>query len=195
MSDSVILTKGESVNLTKKAPGLKKVFAAAGWDPSDSNKTMDLDLAVFALDANNKTVGGKDGFIYFGNKESADGSIKHSGDNLTGDGEGDDEQIGIDLEKLPTTVTKIAVVLAIYQAATKGQNLSDLKNSFVRVVNQADNAEIAKFEITAGMTGDSIMYGEFTRGTDNEWSFLAVGEAGTGEFAKFVEQYGLKAAA
>lgn len=190
---SINLNKGECINLSKETPGLKKVFAAAGWDVADGNKTMDLDLCVFLNNSSGKMSSEKD-FIYFNNKTGANGAVKHSGDNLTGAGDGDDEQIAIDLSALPESVTSIPVVVVIYNASKKGQTLADLKNAFVRVVNQDGGAELAKYEITAGLTGDSILFGEFTK-ANGEWSFTAKGETGTGEFNRFIGQYSAAAAA
>lgn len=189
------LSKGESVNLSKATPGLAAVLACAGWDMSQDDKTMDLDLAIFALDKNDKTLNGDDGFIYFNHKTGAGGAIQHHGDNVTGKGDGDDEVISVDLTKLPPEAAKLAVVVAIYDAKRKNQSLNDLKNAFVRVVNKDGNAELARFDITSGLTGDGILFGEFTKNENNEWSFKAVGQTITGEFNTFVNQYGLQAAA
>lgn len=190
---SVNLTKGESVDLSKKSPGLKKVFVGSGWDVSQDGKSMDLDLGVFLNTAEGRVLD-KNSFIFFNNKVSPDQSAKHSGDNLTGAGDGDDEVIAIDLSSMNTSVTRIPVVIAIYNAASKNQSLGDLKNAYVRVVNQEDNSELAKFEITSGLSGDSILFGEFTK-SGADWSFTAVGEVGTGEFGRFTNIYGLNAIA
>src|SRR3954451_9101151 len=141
MNDVVSMTKGETVSLTKKAPGLAKVFAGAGWDPKQG-KTMDLDLAAFLLDANGK-LSGKGNFVYFGSKTSACGSVASQGDNLTGDGDGDDEVIKVNLATVPAGISEILFVASIYQAAQKGQSLKDLDNAFIRIVNEEGQQEIA----------------------------------------------------
>lgn len=192
---SVNLSKGESVNLTKLAPALAAVAACAGWDMATEGKSMDLDLAVFALDKNDKTLNGDDGFIFFNHKTGCNNAIQHQGDNLTGEGDGDDEVINIDLKALPAEAAKLAVVAAIYNAKQKKQELTDLKNAFIRVVDKSNNTELAKFDINSGLTGDGILFGEFTKDANNEWSFKAIGQTITGEFNTFVNQYGLQAAA
>lgn len=192
--DTVNLTKGETVSLTKKAPGLTKVFAAAGWDVKDEGKTMDLDLAAFALNASDKT-DGKDDFIFFSHLKTADESIVHSGDNLTGKGEGDDEVISIDLTKVRASVTRIVLVAVIYNAKSKNQSLKDLDNAFVRIVNQDDNAELCRYTITdTDNSHDTFVLGELVR-NGADWDFKAIGTTQSGELNALVSQYGLQAAA
>lgn len=120
MTATVSMAKGESVSLTKKTPGLTKVFAGAGWDVKKAGATMDLDLAPFMPDTNGKLSG--EG--YFGNKASACGSVASQGDSLTGAGEGDDEVIDVNLTAAPTGIQEVLFVASIYQAAQKGQSLS-----------------------------------------------------------------------
>lgn len=195
MTDSVVLTKGDTVNLTKKASGLVSVFAAAGWDVKPNGPSMDLDLAAFALDANNTTGGHADNFIYFGHLATKDGSLIHTGDNLTGKGDGDDEVISIDLSKVNAAIQKIVLVAVIYDAKSKKQSLKDLDNAFIRIVNQADKAELCKYTITdTDNTHDTFVLGELVR-NGAEWEFKAIGTTLSGELNALVNQYGLKAAA
>lgn len=194
MTDTVNLTKGETVNLTKKAPGLTSVFAAAGWDVKANGPSMDLDLAAFCLNSGNVTES-KDDFIYFGHLKTDDGSLIHTGDNLTGKGEGDDEVIGIDLSKVRAAVQKIVLVAVIYNAKTKGQSLKDLDNAFIRIVNQADKAELCKYTISdTDNSHDTFVLGELVR-NGAEWEFKAIGTTQSGELNALVSQYGLQAAA
>lgn len=191
--DVVNLTKGETVNLTKAVPTLTKVRIGAGWDEKQGGATMDADLAVFALDKNGK-VRGADDFIYFGNLKNNAGSIHHMGDNLTGEGEGDDEVVNIDLNGLDAGVESVAIYLDIYQAAQKGQSLADLDNCHIRVVNDADESEISRYDITEALTGDLMLFGHLTRTTDG-WTFTADGQTRTAELTALVTEYGLQAAA
>lgn len=192
MTDTVSMSKGESVSLTKKVPGLTKVFAGAGWDPKQG-KTMDLDLAAFMLDANGK-LEGKGGFVYFGAKTSACGSVASRGDNLTGDGEGDDEVIDINLASVPQGVSEILLVASIYQAAQKGQSLKDLDNAHIRIVNAENQQELANYKIAGDLDGATFTLGKLAReGAD--WNFVAVGAAEAGELGALATRYGLSVAA
>lgn len=193
MTDSVILTKGETVNLTKKAPGLKKVAAAAGWDVKANGPSMDLDLAAFLL-VNGK-VRGKGDFVYFAAKTSGDGSTASRGDNLTGEGEGDDETIDVNLEKVSAEVTEIVFVASIYQAAQKGQSLKNLDNAFIRIYNAEGGAELAKFDIShMDHAGASFTLGKLVRDADG-WHFTAIGTPEMGDLSHYTQQYGLANAA
>lgn len=194
MSDSVIMTKGESVSLTKKAPGLTKVFAGAGWDMKKEGATMDLDLAAFLLDADNK-LNGSGNFVYFGHKTSACGSVASRGDNLTGEGDGDDEVIDVNLATVPASVTQIIFVASIYQGKSKGQSLKDLDNAFIRIVNAENQQELTNFKISdTDSSHESFVLGKLVReGTD--WNFVAIGEADAAELGGFATRYGLAVAA
>lgn len=189
---SISLTKGDTISLMKQQPGLKKVFVGAGWDMSDSGKTMDADLSVFALNDSLKSARQKD-FVYFGNKSNTNNSIEHSSDNLTGEGDGDDEVININLDKLPADITTIDVVLTIYDAAAKGQDLSQLSNAFVRIVNAENTQEIAKFEIGKGMHGDTLAFGKLTKDSDG-WHFKADGPTSKVGLQGLLKQYDTEAA-
>jgi len=194
MTDTVIMTKGETVSLTKKAPGLTKVFAGAGWDMKKEGATMDLDLAAFLLDANDK-LNGKGNFVYFGNKTSDCGSVASRGDNLTGEGEGDDEVIDVNLATVPTSVTTIIFVASIYQGKSKGQSLKDLDNAFIRIVNAENQQELTSFKISdTDSNHESFVLGKLVRdGAD--WNFVAVGEADASELGGFATRFGLAVAA
>ena len=192
MNEVVSMTKGDTVSLTKKAPGLTKVFAGAGWDPKAA-KSMDLDLAAFLLDANGK-LPGKGGFVYFGAKVSACGSVASRGDNLTGDGDGDDEVIDINLSTVPASITAIVLVASIYQAAQKGQSLKDLDNAHIRIVNAENQQEIANYKITGDFDGATFVLGKLVR-EGSDWNFEAVGAPEAGELGSLATRYGLQVAA
>ena len=192
-TEIVNMSKGDVVSLTKKAPGLKKVFAGAGWDVKTEGKSMDLDLAAFLLSSGALT--GKGNFVYFGNKTSACGSVASRGDNLTGAGEGDDEVIDVNLETVPSDVTEILFVASIYQGKQKGQSLKDLDNAFIRIVNAENQQELTNFKISdTDSSHESFVLGKLVRnGTD--WDFAAVGEADASELGGFAERFGLRTAA
>ena len=142
MSETVKLTKGENINLSKEAPGMNQVVVGLGWDVNEG-VSADLDAMCFLLTTEGKVRSAKD-FIYYGMDRvggklaTADGAVEHTGDNLTGEGDGDDEQIKIDLSKVPADVDRIVVLVDIYEAAQKNQNFGQVKNAFVRLVNGSD---------------------------------------------------------
>ena len=141
---AISLKKGQKVDLTKTNPGLKEVLIGLGWDTNkyDGGKDFDLDSSVFLLGANNK-VASDDDFVFYGNLKHKSGAVEHMGDNLTGAGEGDDEQIKIDLSKVPAEVEKIDFTVTIYEAEERKQNFGQVENAFIRVVNSATNATIS----------------------------------------------------
>lgn len=180
------LSKGESVNLTKEAPALKKIRVAAGWDPKAEGAKLDADLSVFTL-ANGKTRS-EDDLVFYNQKQNAAKTVTHSGDNRTGDGEGDDETINVNLEALDTQITSVFVLLDIFEAEKKGQSLADLQNAYVRIVNDEDGVEISRFTIDSGLNGTTLAFGELTRGGDG-WSFRAIGETGTAGLGGYITQF------
>lgn len=194
MSDTVSMSKGEIVSLTKKAPGLTKVFAGAGWDMKKAGATMDLDLAAFMLDTNGK-LSSKGYFVYFGNKASVCGSVASQGDNLTGAGDGDDEVIKVNLSTVPAGIAEIVFVASIYQAKQKGQSLHDLDNAFIRIVNEEGGQELANYKITdTGSDHATFVLGKLTR-NGSDWDFTAIGETKGGELGSLATEYGLQVAA
>ncbi len=189
---SINLSKGESFDLAKAAPGLAKVFAGAGWDVKDNGPTMDLDLCAFLVDTNGKLSTDKN-FVFFNNKTSPCGGVASRGDNLTGAGEGDDEVLDIDLSKVPSDIAKIVVAVSIYNAASKGQSLKNLDNAYVRIVNATDNTELTKYSLTNfENAGANFILGELVR-NGSDWTFTAVGEPKPGELGELIDSY--KAAA
>src|SRR3954452_5900022 len=144
-SMTVNLTKGGNVSLTKSAPGLTAVTVGLGWDARTTDgKAFDLDASAIACTTAGKVVSDSY-FIFFNNLKSPDGSIEHTGDNITGEGEGDDEQIKVNLAGVPADVAKIVFPVSIYDAETRQQSFGQVRNAFIRVVNQADNVELARY--------------------------------------------------
>ena len=144
----VSLQKGQKVSLTKGNPGLSNVVVGIGWDVNafDTGGDFDLDAAAFCLTDSGKVSDQKD-FIYFGNLVHPSGSVQHLGDNLTGVGDGDDEQIKIDLSRIPASITKIAFTVTIYDAETRHQNFGQVSNAFVRIYNEANGEELLRYDL------------------------------------------------
>jgi tellurium resistance protein TerD len=172
----VSLTKGGNVSLTKEAPGLSNVVVGLGWDVRTTTGTeFDLDASAIAVGANGKVLSDKH-FVFFNNLTTPDGSIEHTGDNLTGEGEGDDEQIKVNLSALTADVDKVVFPVSIYDADTRQQNFGQVRNAFIRVVNAADQKEITRYDLTEDASTETAMvFGELYR-NGAEWKFRAVGQ-------------------
>jgi tellurium resistance protein TerD len=173
---SVSLTKGGNVSLTKEAPGLTNVVVGLGWDVRTTTGTeFDLDASAIVLNAEGKAVSDKH-FIFFNNLTSPDGTVEHTGDNLTGEGEGDDEQVKVNLASLPADVDKVVFPVSIYDADARSQNFGQVRNAFIRVVNQAGGEEIARYDLSEDASTETAMvFGELYR-NNAEWKFRAVGQ-------------------
>jgi len=173
---SVSLTKGGNVSLSKEAPGLTAVIAGLGWDVrTTTGADFDLDASALMIGADGKILSDSH-FVFFNNLTSPDGSVEHTGDNLTGEGEGDDEQIKINLAAVPAEVDKIVVAVSIYDAEARQQSFGQVRNAFMRIVNQADNSEIARYDLTEDASTETAMiFGEIYR-NNGEWKFRAVGQ-------------------
>ena len=189
---AVSLTKGGNVSLTKTAPGLTKITVGLGWDVRQTDgAAFDLDASAFLTDGTK--VFGDAGFIFYNNKVSADGAVVHQGDNLTGAGDGYDEQIKVDLSKVDPKVTKIAVSVTIHEADQRRQNFGMVNGAFIRVVNDADNAELTRFDLSEDASTETAMvFGELYRGAENsEWKFKAIGQGYAGGLGALAKQYGV----
>ncbi|WP_028048651.1 TerD family protein [Cellulomonas sp. URHD0024] len=173
---SVSLTKGGNVSLTKSAPGLTAVVVGLGWDARTTTGTdFDLDASALLLAADGRVRSDAD-FIFFNNLRSADGSVEHLGDNLTGEGAGDDEQLKVDLAAVPTDVDKVVFPVSIYEADARRQSFGQVRNAFIRIVNQADGVELARYDLTEeASTETAMVFGELYR-NGAEWKFRAVGQ-------------------
>lgn len=175
---SVSLTKGGNVSLTKQAGpgGLSAVTVGLGWDiRTTSGADFDLDASAIATSAAGKVVSDKH-FVFFGNLASPEGAVQHTGDNLTGEGEGDDEQINVNLTGLPAEVDKVVFPVSIYEADKRAQSFGQVRNAFIRVINQADSQELARYDLSEDASTETAMvFGELYRhGT--EWKFRAIGQ-------------------
>ena len=188
------LSKGQKVDLTKKNPGLKKIMVGLGWDVNvfDSGADFDLDAAAFMLGANGKCPTEKE-FIFYGNLKHASESVVHMGDNLTGEGEGDDEQILIDLTKVPANVERIAFTVTIYEAEERRQNFGQVSNAFIRVVNEATGEELIRFDLGEDFSIETaVVVAELYR-NNGEWKFNAIGSGFSGGLAALCANFGINA--
>ena len=188
---AISLSKGGNVSLTKSAPGLTNIVIGLGWDArSTDGAAFDLDASGFMLTAEGKVRSDAD-FIFFNQATSADGSVKHLGDNTTGDGDGDDEQMTVDLSKVPADVDKIAIGVTIHEAETRKQSFGMVSQAFVRVVNAADNAEIVRYDLSEDFSIETaLVFGEVYRNS-GEWKFRAVGQGFQGGLAAMAKTYGV----
>ena len=188
---AVSLSKGGNVSLSKEAPGLKAILIGLGWDArATDGGDFDLDASAFLLKEDGKVRSDSD-FIFYNNLKSADGSVEHTGDNLTGEGEGDDEAIKVSLDKVPQDVQRISVTVTIHDAESRRQNFGMVSNAFIRVVNQADNKEIARFDLSEDMSTETAMiFGDLYR-HNNEWKFKAVGQGFAGGLQPLAKNFGV----
>ncbi len=187
----VSLTKGGNVSLTKAAPGLTAVTVGLGWDARTTDgRDFDLDASAIACGSNGKVVSDQH-FVFFNNLTSPDGSIEHTGDNLTGEGEGDDEQIKVNLAGVPGEIDKVVFPVSIYNAEAGGQTFGQVRNAFIRVVNQADNSELARYDLSEDASTETAMvFGELYR-NGAEWKFRAVGQGYSSGLAGIARDYGV----
>lgn len=170
------LTKGSNLSLTKAAPGLTSVRLGLGWDARTTDgSAFDLDASAIGAGADGRIVG-NGFFVFYNQKRSEDGSIEHGGDNLTGDGAGDDETIVVNLTAVSAQVEKIVVVASIYDAETKRVSFGQVRNAYVRVVNVADDVELARYDLSEDAAAETAMvFGELYRHGE-EWKFRAIGQ-------------------
>lgn len=187
----VSLSKGANVNLSKEAPGLNKIVVGLGWDPrATDGAAFDLDASAFLLKADGKVRTDSD-FCFYNNKKVADGAVEHTGDNLTGDGGGDDETVNVELSKVPTDVERIVFAVTIHDAEARKQNFGQVSHAFIRIVNQDGGAEIARYDLSEDASVETAMiFGEIYRnGTD--WKFKAVGQGFAGGLGPLASSYGV----
>lgn len=194
---SVSLTKGGKVNLTKEAGGsLQKLQVCLGWDAKSaevSGAEFDLDASAFMLGTNGKAPSDKY-FVYWGNLDSPEGALHHTGDNLTGEGEGDDEVIEVDLTKMPPNIEKIVFAVTIYEGAARGQNFGSVDNSYIRAVDPTTGRELAKYELDMEAAYETVItFGELIK-RGNDWVFSANSAGFPAGLEGLVRQYGLEVA-
>lgn len=189
------LSKGQKVDLTKGNPGLKNIMVGLGWDVNafDSGADFDLDAAAFMLGANGKCPTDKE-FVFYGNLSHPSGAVNHMGDNLTGEGEGDDEQVQVDLSKVPANVEKIAFTVTIYDAETRKQNFGQVSNAFIRLVDEANGAELIRYDLGEDFSIETaVVVGELYR-NGAEWKFNAIGSGFQGGLSALCGHYGIEVA-
>ncbi len=187
---SINLSKGGRVNLSKENPNLKKIQMGLGWDinQSDTGTGFDLDGSVFLIGTDGKTANDRD-FVFYNNLASMDRSVRHTGDNRTGEGQGDDEEILVDLSKVSPRIQEIIFVVTIHEANINRQNFGQVTNAFIRLVNQETNQEILKYELDEEYSLETaIEFGKLYR-KDNTWRFQAVGTGFNAGLQGFVDKY------
>ncbi|MEP9416972.1 TerD family protein [Gordonia sp. VNQ95] len=187
----VSLSKGGNVSLTKEAPGLTAVAVGLGWDARSTTGTdFDLDASAIGLGADKKVLSDQH-FVFFNNLKSPDGAIEHTGDNLTGEGEGDDEVINVDLAGTPPNVDSIVFPVSIYDADTRAQSFGQVRNAYIRVVNRANGTEIARYDLSEDASTETAMvFGEIYR-NGAEWKFRAIGQGYASGLAGIARDYGV----
>lgn len=189
------LSKGQKVDLTKGNPGLKNIMIGLGWDVNqfDSGVSFDLDAAAFLLGDNGKCPTEKE-FVFYGNLSHGSGGVTHMGDNLTGDGDGDDEQVQIDLSKIPANISKVAFTVTIYEAETRRQNFGQVANAFIRIVEESSNKELIRYDLGEDFSIETaIVVGELYR-NNGEWKFNAIGSGFQGGLAALCAHFGIDVA-
>ncbi|MFX4299968.1 TerD family protein [Pseudosulfitobacter pseudonitzschiae] len=188
---AVSLSKGGNVSLSKEAPGLKAITVGLGWDArATDGKDFDLDASVFMVGADGKVLSDKN-FIFYSNKVSPDGSVVHQGDNLTGEGDGDDEQVKIDLSAVPAEVAKLIFAVTIHEAESRSQTFGQVSNAFMRVVNQDGEAEIARFDLSEdGSMESAMIFGEIYKNGE-DWKFKAVEQGFAGGLGPLAASFGV----
>ncbi|MET4926091.1 TerD family protein [Streptomyces sp. PSRA5] len=187
----VSLSKGGNVSLTKAAPNLTAVTVGLGWDVrTTTGNDFDLDASALLTNSEGKVTG--DGnFVFFNNLKSPDGSVEHTGDNTTGEGEGDDEAIKVNLAGVPADIDKIVFPVSIYEAENRQQSFGQVRNAFIRVVNQADNNELARYDLTEDASTETAMvFGELYR-NGAEWKFRAIGQGYASGLRGIAQDFGV----
>ena len=191
---AINLTKGQKIDLTKGNPSLKNIMVGLGWDVNefDGGADFDLDASAFSLGANAKCPTDQD-FVFYGNLKHPSGAIEHMGDNLTGEGDGDDEQILVDLSMIPANIEKIAFTVTIYDADRRRQNFGQVSNSYIRIVDESTGTEIIHYDLGEDFSIETaIVVGELYKYNGN-WKFNAIGSGFRGGLAALCAHYGIDA--
>lgn len=188
---AVNLGKGGNVSLSKEEPGLNKILIGLGWDVRTTDGgDFDLDASLFMLSSSGKIRNDND-FIFYNNLKSSDGSIEHTGDNRTGAGDGDDEAIKVDLQRVPSDIDKLVLGVTIHDADARRQNFGMIDSAFIRIVNQDNNREIVRYDLSEDMSIETAMlFGEVYR-HGSEWKFRAVGQGFKGGLGSMAKKYGV----
>ena len=188
---AISLSKGQKVDLTKGKPGLKTLMVGLGWDVNAfDGADFDLDASAFMVGANGRCPTDKE-FIFYGNQKHPSGAVESMGDNRTGGGDGDDEQIMVDLSKVPANVDKIAFTCTIYEADERGQNFGLVSNAYIRIVDEASGEELIRYDLGEDFSIETaIVVGELYR-NNGEWKFNAIGSGFQGGLAALCGHYGI----
>jgi tellurium resistance protein TerD len=188
---SVSLTKGGNVSLSKEAPGLTNVVVGLGWDTRTTTGTdFDLDASAIIVGTDGKVLSDKH-FIFFNNLVSPDSTVEHTGDNLTGEGEGDDEQVKVNLAGMAAETDKVVFTVSIYDAEARSQSFGQVRNAFIRVVNAADQKELARYDLSEDASTETAMvFGELYR-NGADWKFRAVGQGYASGLGGIARDYGV----
>lgn len=188
---ALTLSKGQNLSLSKTDPGLKKIIIGLGWDPrATDGQEFDLDASLFLLGENGKVRSDAD-FIFYNQKTSGCGSVEHTGDNRTGEGDGDDESIKVELGRVPPNVQRLAVTVTIHDADARRQSFGQVENAFIRIVNADTNGEVVRYDLTEDYSTETAMiFGEVYR-HNGEWKFKAVGQGYAGGLKSMCDQFGI----
>lgn len=188
---SVSLTKGSSVSLTKMKPSLETVFVGLGWDArSTSGADFDLDAVALVCGANGKVLNDQH-FIFFNNLRLPDGSVEHTGDNLTGEGDGDDEVIKVNLGQMSPAVERVVVAVTIYDAVARQVTFGQVQNAFIRVVDSTNNTELARYDLSEDASVETgMVFGELHKDASG-WNFRAVGQGYPGGLGGIASEFGV----
>ena len=192
---TISLSKGQRIDLTKTNPGLTKVTVGLGWDTNKYNggNDFDLDASAFLLHEDGKAKGADDFVFYNNQNRRQSGSVVHTGDNRTGEGDGDDEQIAVDFSKVPANIHRIGITVTIYDYQARGQNFGQVSNAFVRVVDSATDREVLRFDLGEEFsTETAVVFCEFYR-SGADWKFQAIGSGFSGGLGALCKNYGLDA--
>ncbi|MFD4351873.1 TerD family protein [Nocardia sp. NPDC058519] len=188
---SVTLAKGGNVSLSKQTDNLTKVAVGLGWDVrTTTGADHDLDASALATGTNLKVLSDQH-FIFYNNLRSPEGTIEHTGDNLTGEGDGDDEVINVDLAATPPTITNIFFPVSIHDAQARGQSFGQIRNAYIRVTDANTGVELARYDLSEDASTETAMvFGELYR-HNNEWKFRAVGQGYASGLAGIARDYGV----
>lgn len=188
---TISLSKGQKINLSKEAPGLKRVIVGLGWDTNkySGGDDFDLDASAFLVDESDRAK--EEDFVFYGNLKHKSGGVVHNGDNRTGEGDGDDEQITMEFEKIPSHINKVAITATIYEATKRAQNFGQVSNAYIRLVDADTDKEILRFDLTEEYSIETaLVFCEIYK-KSGEWRFSAVGAGFSGGLAALCGNYGL----
>lgn len=188
----VNLSKGQKVSLTKNNPGLQNVVVGVGWDVNqyDTGGDFDLDVSAFLLGENGKVTNDAD-FIFYNNMNHASGGVNHLGDNRTGAGEGDDEQIKVDLSRIPSNIAKIAFTVTIHEEGAQSLNFGQVSNAFIRIYDERSGEELLRYDLGEDYSIETaVVFGELYK-HGNEWKFNAIGSGYQGGLAALCNSFGV----